>query len=286
MRSDDVRSAHGPQATATARTSTLCAWSPSRTSRKRSRNVIDPELGLDFVELGLIYDIEIDGGNVHVTFTLTAPGCPIGPEVSSQIEEFVSELDGVESVALDDGVHAAVDAGADERRRQVRAGLLTHERRHRTGACASTSTTPRHARPAARGAPLRARARAAGRARRRAQPRRRHAVRLRHHARLDRARRGARSSTSSTGGPRRDDPPRRTGTSASSATGIRSLRRREPRSSASAPRPRAEEPRTRRDAHRRGHVRQDGARLVRVAVADEARARAASSSRSSSTRTC
>ena len=61
-------------------------------------NVIDPELGLDFVELGLIYEIEIDGGDVHVTFTLTAPGCPIGPEVSAQIEEFVSELDGVETV--------------------------------------------------------------------------------------------------------------------------------------------------------------------------------------------
>ena len=61
-------------------------------------NVIDPELGLDFVELGLIYDIDVDGGDVHVTFTLTAAGCPIGPEVSAQIEEFVSELDGVESV--------------------------------------------------------------------------------------------------------------------------------------------------------------------------------------------
>jgi len=61
-------------------------------------NVIDPELGLDFVELGLIYGIDVDGSNVHVTFTLTSPGCPIGPQVSEQIEEFVSELDGVESV--------------------------------------------------------------------------------------------------------------------------------------------------------------------------------------------
>jgi metal-sulfur cluster biosynthetic enzyme len=61
-------------------------------------NVIDPELGLDFVELGLIYGIEIDGGHVHVTFTLTTPACPIGPQVTEQIEEFVSELDGVESV--------------------------------------------------------------------------------------------------------------------------------------------------------------------------------------------
>jgi metal-sulfur cluster biosynthetic enzyme len=60
--------------------------------------VIDPELGLDFVELGLIYNVEIEGADVFVTFTLTSPGCPIGPQVSEQIEEFVSELDGVGAV--------------------------------------------------------------------------------------------------------------------------------------------------------------------------------------------
>jgi metal-sulfur cluster biosynthetic enzyme len=62
------------------------------------RDVIDPELGLDFVELGLIYDIEIDGQTVRITYTLTSPGCPIGPQVAEQIEEFVGELDGVEDV--------------------------------------------------------------------------------------------------------------------------------------------------------------------------------------------
>ena len=61
-------------------------------------NVIDPELGLDFVELGLVYEIEVEGGDVFVTFTLTSPGCPIGPQVSEQMEEFVSELDGVARV--------------------------------------------------------------------------------------------------------------------------------------------------------------------------------------------
>jgi metal-sulfur cluster biosynthetic enzyme len=61
-------------------------------------NVIDPELGLDFVELGLIYDVEIEEGEVFVTFTLTSPGCPIGPQVGEQIEEFVGELDGVSRV--------------------------------------------------------------------------------------------------------------------------------------------------------------------------------------------
>ena len=61
-------------------------------------NVIDPELGLDFVELGLVYDVEIDGGTVNITFTLTTPACPIGPQVSEQMKEFVGELEGVEEV--------------------------------------------------------------------------------------------------------------------------------------------------------------------------------------------
>ncbi|MBV8946405.1 MAG: metal-sulfur cluster assembly factor [Solirubrobacterales bacterium] len=62
------------------------------------RDVIDPELGLDFVELGLIYDVEIEDSTVRITYTLTSPGCPIGPQVSEQIEEFVGELEGVEDV--------------------------------------------------------------------------------------------------------------------------------------------------------------------------------------------
>lgn len=61
-------------------------------------NVIDPELGLDFVELGLVYDVAIDGGRVDITFTLTTPACPIGPQVSEQMEEFVGEVPGVEEV--------------------------------------------------------------------------------------------------------------------------------------------------------------------------------------------
>ena len=61
-------------------------------------NVIDPELGLDFMELGLVYQVEVEDGEVFITFTLTSPGCPIGPQVSEQIDEFVSELEGVETV--------------------------------------------------------------------------------------------------------------------------------------------------------------------------------------------
>ena len=60
--------------------------------------VIDPELGLDFVSLGLVYDVEIKDSDVFVTFTLTTPACPIGPQVSEQMREFVGDLDGVTQV--------------------------------------------------------------------------------------------------------------------------------------------------------------------------------------------
>jgi len=60
--------------------------------------VIDPELGLDFVSLGLVYDVDIEKEDVYVTFTLTTPACPIGPQVSEQMKEFVGELPGVSAV--------------------------------------------------------------------------------------------------------------------------------------------------------------------------------------------
>jgi metal-sulfur cluster biosynthetic enzyme len=66
--------------------------------REALGEVIDPELGLDFVELGLVYDVEVENGDVHITFTLTTPACPIGPQVTEQMKEFVGELDGVERV--------------------------------------------------------------------------------------------------------------------------------------------------------------------------------------------
>jgi metal-sulfur cluster biosynthetic enzyme len=82
--------------------------------------VIDPELGLDFVSLGLVYDVETQGSDVYVTFTLTYPGCPIGPQVSEQVKEFVGELEGVERVHP-----KMVFDPHDVRRRQVRARVLS-----------------------------------------------------------------------------------------------------------------------------------------------------------------
>ena len=62
------------------------------------RVVEDPELGMDIVELGLVYDVEVEGPKVHVTFTLTSMGCPVGPMIEQQINETVAGMDGVDEV--------------------------------------------------------------------------------------------------------------------------------------------------------------------------------------------
>jgi len=48
------------------------------------RSVVDPELGINIVDLGLVYDIEVDGGSATITMTLTSPGCPAGGQSTSR----------------------------------------------------------------------------------------------------------------------------------------------------------------------------------------------------------
>ena len=62
------------------------------------RTVIDPELGMSVVELGLVYAIGIDGGAVGITMTLTAPGCPIHDVMPEWVRETVMTVPGVERV--------------------------------------------------------------------------------------------------------------------------------------------------------------------------------------------
>jgi len=62
------------------------------------RQVEDPELGMDIVELGLMYDVVVEGPKVHVTYTLTSMGCPVGPMIEEQIQEFAAQVPGVEAV--------------------------------------------------------------------------------------------------------------------------------------------------------------------------------------------
>jgi metal-sulfur cluster biosynthetic enzyme len=62
------------------------------------RVVEDPELGMDIVDLGLLYDVAVDGPKVHVTFSLTSMGCPVGPMIEEQIQDTVRNMPGVEEV--------------------------------------------------------------------------------------------------------------------------------------------------------------------------------------------
>lgn len=62
------------------------------------RCVIDPEIGLDIVTLGMVYQVEIDGGQADITFTLTTPGCPMEHAIRGGIHHAVGSVPGIESV--------------------------------------------------------------------------------------------------------------------------------------------------------------------------------------------
>jgi metal-sulfur cluster biosynthetic enzyme len=62
------------------------------------RQVEDPELGMDIVDLGLLYDVEVVGPRVKVIYSLTSMGCPAGPLIQQDIERVVQELPEVEDV--------------------------------------------------------------------------------------------------------------------------------------------------------------------------------------------
>ncbi|HTK40240.1 MAG TPA: iron-sulfur cluster assembly protein [Gemmatimonadales bacterium] len=70
--------------------------------RKALRAVKDPELNLNIIDLGLVYDIEVgDEGDVQVRMTLTSPGCPAGAEILQGVKEVAADLEGVRSVDVE-----------------------------------------------------------------------------------------------------------------------------------------------------------------------------------------
>jgi metal-sulfur cluster biosynthetic enzyme len=62
------------------------------------RNVYDPELGINIVDLGLVYDVRIRDGEVDITYSLTTMGCPIGPLIEEQMQQLLANVDGVSEV--------------------------------------------------------------------------------------------------------------------------------------------------------------------------------------------
>jgi metal-sulfur cluster biosynthetic enzyme len=69
--------------------------------RKALRQVKDPEIGLNIVDLGLVYDVETEEGAVHVKMTLTSPGCPAGAQIMSDVDQTIRMLDGVTGVEVE-----------------------------------------------------------------------------------------------------------------------------------------------------------------------------------------
>ncbi|MBI4298285.1 MAG: metal-sulfur cluster assembly factor [Chloroflexi bacterium] len=65
------------------------------------RDVYDPEIPVNVVDLGLVYAVDVQDGDVSVEMTLTFPGCGMGPYIAQQAEWRVAELDGVEDVHVE-----------------------------------------------------------------------------------------------------------------------------------------------------------------------------------------
>jgi len=68
--------------------------------RMALRKVKDPELNLNIVDLGLVYDVAVEGSQVKVDMTLTSPGCPAGPQITGDVERVVKAVPGVTGIDL------------------------------------------------------------------------------------------------------------------------------------------------------------------------------------------
>ena len=67
--------------------------------RQALTQVYDPELGINIVDLGLVYDVDVhDNGDVDIRYSLTTMGCPIGPLIEDQMRAFLAPIDGIGEV--------------------------------------------------------------------------------------------------------------------------------------------------------------------------------------------
>ena len=69
--------------------------------RNALKGVMDPELGLDLVVLGLVYDIDVTDADVKVTISLTSPMCPVAGQIVDETKEAIEGVDGVEGAEVE-----------------------------------------------------------------------------------------------------------------------------------------------------------------------------------------
>jgi metal-sulfur cluster biosynthetic enzyme len=65
------------------------------------RTVEDPELGMDIVDLGLVYEVAVEDTKANVTYSLTSMGCPAGPLIAQDIDSAVRQVEGIQDVELE-----------------------------------------------------------------------------------------------------------------------------------------------------------------------------------------
>ncbi len=69
--------------------------------RKALEKVMDPELGVSIVDLGLIYDVRYEKGEAEVEMTLTSPGCPLAPEIDNKIKEALKNVTEIKKLRVE-----------------------------------------------------------------------------------------------------------------------------------------------------------------------------------------
>lgn len=74
---------------------------PARNVLEALRAVIDPELGIDIVSLGMVYEVTVVGGEVHIDMTLTTPGCPLHASIEADVKHVLGQVPGVDGVNVE-----------------------------------------------------------------------------------------------------------------------------------------------------------------------------------------
>lgn len=69
--------------------------------REELRKVIDPELGVSIVDLGLVYDVRYENGEAEVEMTLTSPGCPLAPIIDKKVKESLADISEIKKLTVE-----------------------------------------------------------------------------------------------------------------------------------------------------------------------------------------